>query len=440
MKKKFVTSLTLANTLFLSIAFSQPIDAKTISEIEAEQAILDKESQELESSYKNQEKALTELEREKTDLEARTEEIQQTLNELTLQAIEQEKQLVEITKQTDTLKKDIKDLEAIISQRKEKIDEQFRFLQVKGNTKKIIEILINSENLSDLVGKSIAVSQIVSSNREILTAQIADQKELKEKESKLEVKRVEIEKLGDSIAVSKSNLLAQKNELDHRIQDLRNKFQLKEAEVNTILENKQNVSAKADQLTAEMKAAQDRIIAEEAEKQAVAQEEAVEMAGEIMPDIFEEESIAVVASERTEISSEAPPSEQSSSGFIRPSNGIVTSPFGYRVSPISGEWRLHGGIDLAGYGPIKAAQEGTVLVSGYHNSWGYYVKIDHGNGLQTLYAHMEAGSLTVSPGQKIIQGQQIGIMGTTGDSTGVHLHFEVYEDGTQVDPAGYVNF
>ena len=66
------------------------------------------------------------------------------------------------------------------------------------------------------------------------------------------------------------------------------------------------------------------------------------------------------------------------------------------------------------------------------------MKIDHGNGVQTLYAHMVSGSLLVSPGQQVSQGQQIGTMGTTGSSTGVHLHFEVYVNGSRVDPANYL--
>ncbi len=100
--------------------------------------------------------------------------------------------------------------------------------------------------------------------------------------------------------------------------------------------------------------------------------------------------------------------------------------------------KLHGGIDFGGGGPIVAAQSGTVVFAGYHSSWGYYVKIDHGNGLQTLYAHMVSGSLLVSPGQQVSQGQQIGTMGTTGSSTGVHLHFEVYVNGSRVNPSNYL--
>src|SRR5699024_2782427 len=104
----------------------------------------------------------------------------------------------------------------------------------------------------------------------------------------------------------------------------------------------------------------------------------------------------------------------------------------------SGVKKLHGGMDFGGGGPIVAAQGGTVTIAQYHSSWGWYVKIDHGNGLSTLYAHMAQGSLRVSSGQQVSQGQQIGTMGTTGASTGIHLHFEVYQNGVRVNPASYL--
>ncbi|WP_373471848.1 peptidoglycan DD-metalloendopeptidase family protein [Carnobacterium alterfunditum] len=133
-----------------------------------------------------------------------------------------------------------------------------------------------------------------------------------------------------------------------------------------------------------------------------------------------------------------PVAPSSNSDFIRPSGGYMTSAYGYRVHPITGDYKLHGGTDFGGGGAIVASKSGSVVIAGYHSDWGYYVKIDHGNGLQTLYAHMVAGSLLVTPGQQVSQGQQIGTMGTTGSSTGVHLHFEMYKNGSRVDPASYL--
>ena len=128
--------------------------------------------------------------------------------------------------------------------------------------------------------------------------------------------------------------------------------------------------------------------------------------------------------------------------FIKPASGYISSPFGYRTSPINGAQEFHRGVDIAGSGTISAAQAGVVEVATYHYSYGNYVVINHGkiNGvtIKTLYAHMQSG-LSVSVGQTVSQGQKIGVMGTTGSSTGVHLHFEVQENGAVVNPMSYIN-
>lgn len=114
----------------------------------------------------------------------------------------------------------------------------------------------------------------------------------------------------------------------------------------------------------------------------------------------------------------------------------ITSRQGPRTHPITGEYKNHGGTDIgASYGSaIYAADSGTVVRSadGWNGGWGNYVMIDHGNGMQTLYAHMS--SRAVSVGQTVSRGQTIGYVGSTGMSTGPHLHFEMYINGSRVDP------
>jgi murein DD-endopeptidase MepM/ murein hydrolase activator NlpD len=123
-------------------------------------------------------------------------------------------------------------------------------------------------------------------------------------------------------------------------------------------------------------------------------------------------------------------SGQSSSGFIWPVNGVVTSGFGWRWG------RMHEGIDISAPcgTPIRAAASGSVIYSGYMGGYGNILVIDHGNGLATAYAHQSA--IYASGG--VSQGQTIGAVGTTGSSTGCHLHFEVRVNGSAVDPMGYL--
>lgn len=142
------------------------------------------------------------------------------------------------------------------------------------------------------------------------------------------------------------------------------------------------------------------------------------------------------------------PSNVSSGGgqFIKPASGILTSGFSDRTNPVTGEHESHKGQDIAAGGAVtvSAAASGTVVFSGFgasgsgYGGYGYVVEIDHGNGFQTLYGHMRAGSLKVVAGQQVSQGQPIGIMGSTGQSTGQHLHFEIHQNGVPIDPAPYL--
>lgn len=131
----------------------------------------------------------------------------------------------------------------------------------------------------------------------------------------------------------------------------------------------------------------------------------------------------------------APPKE----GWIRPCTYTkLTSPFGERDAPTAGASTYHQGVDLAGPEgtPIYAARSGTVTIARYSNSAGYYVTINHGDGFSSVYMHMT--TYTVRVGQKVSQGQLIGYMGSTGISTGSHLHFGIALNGSYVNPAAYV--
>ncbi len=122
----------------------------------------------------------------------------------------------------------------------------------------------------------------------------------------------------------------------------------------------------------------------------------------------------------------------------RPVPGAITSGFGYRMHPIFHVRKLHTGVDMhTDMGePIKAAAAGTVVSAGWRGGYGKCVLIDHGGGLATLYAHQS--SIAVSVGQVVKRGAVIGKAGSTGYSTGPHLHFEVRVNGTPVDPVGYL--
>ena len=137
----------------------------------------------------------------------------------------------------------------------------------------------------------------------------------------------------------------------------------------------------------------------------------------------------------------APPetTQPVSESWIRPCSYVkLTSPFGYRDAPTAGASTYHEGVDLAGPEgtPIYASRSGTVTIARYSNSAGFYVTLNHGDGFSSVYMHMT--TYTVGVGQKVSRGQLIGYMGSTGISTGSHLHFGIAYQGVYVNPALYV--
>lgn len=126
------------------------------------------------------------------------------------------------------------------------------------------------------------------------------------------------------------------------------------------------------------------------------------------------------------------------SGWLKPTNGWLSSGFGSRVHPILGTTRLHAGVDLAAATgtPIIASRGGTVSFVGWMSGYGQTVMVYHGGGVATLYAHLSAFS--VEEGQYIAQGGRLGSVGMTGTATGPHLHFEVRINGVPQNPCGYI--
>ena len=135
--------------------------------------------------------------------------------------------------------------------------------------------------------------------------------------------------------------------------------------------------------------------------------------------------------------------EVASSGWVRPGYGYISSWFGTRGTICANGYCTssgHRGIDFAGGcgSPIFAAHSGTVVFAGYSGSWGNYIKVDHGGGIITGYAHIRTGGYAVGYGDRVSAGQVIAYVGSTGASTGCHLHFEVYQNGVRINPAPFL--
>lgn len=153
---------------------------------------------------------------------------------------------------------------------------------------------------------------------------------------------------------------------------------------------------------------------------------------------LERESKQLESTIKTLLSSGAKTVSYATGNFVRPVYGTITSPYGWRRHPIFGGRKFHTGVDIAGpnRSPIRAANSGKVIYSGWYGGYGKVVIIDHGKSITTLYAHL--ATIKVNKGQDVSKNQVIGLEGTTGYSTGPHLHFEVRLNGKHTNPMNYI--
>ena len=251
-------------------------------------------------------------------------------------------------------------------------------------------ILFTAESFSDLLDRLADISDIMAYDQAVMDQLIATREEIERLKAELESARAEQEAMKADLESKQ----AEQKEKVAEAQRLLDQIDADTAEVNRQLEEE---SAAAQAIQASIVAKQ-KALEEERRRNNI-----------------------IINSE---------------SGYLWPLPGYyrLSSLFGYRIHPITGKAHSHTGIDIPAPSgtPILAAKSGQVVTSGWHDSYGNYVVVDHGNGNSTLYAHMSARS--VSEGQMVSQGQEVGKVGTTGSSNGNHLHYEVRDNYSRVNP------
>lgn len=422
--------------------------SQRMRDLEQQQQELKSKSNNLDEEIKNKDQEMNSLEEEKQQLEKEVTALQGNIDELIKNISEKEDDIKRIEKEIERLNKEIEQLKHQIEQRNEQLEAQARSVQVNGNPADIVDVLMSAENLSELIGRIGLVNKLVSANQKTMEAQVEDRLALEDMEKRVQGEHEEVKLVKEQLEVDRNNLVAQRMELDDKIIQVAEKYNMTADEKASFINEQAIVAERTSTLDKEMQKEQKRIVEEarrEAEQKRLAEEKRKKEEEEKARVAAEKARQQATAKKTTQESSTSTSSSNSSSssssssqsGWIRPANGRLSSRFGYRKHPIHGDQRLHAGIDIAGGGPIRAAKGGVVRTASYHNSFGYHVIIDHGGGMSTLYAHLQPG-LNVAPGQNVSQGQQLGIMGTTGSSTGVHLHFEVHINGSPVDPIPYI--
>lgn len=481
-KKRLLT--ILATAVMAAPTFSTlnvEASSQKMRELEEQQQELNEKSNQLDGEISNREQNMQSLDEEKKQLEAEVAELQGNIDVLVTEIDEQTKEIERIEKEIERLNEEIEQLIEQIARRNEQLESQARSVQTHANPADIVDMMMSAESLSDLIGRIGVVSQLVSANQNIMQAQLDDQLQLEENEAQVVTEQEEMQDVKAQMEVSRNNLVTQRVALDDKIIEVAERFNMNEQEKNSFINEQTVVAERASNLSKEMQAEQQRIIEAERKRQeeiriaeekrrAEAEAKAVaEAKAEEKARAAEAEAAAQAKSQanaRAEAERKAQQAQTSSSnnssssnsgsnagsnsnnstngsaqtstGWIRPASGRNTSPFGYRTHPVNGGRSFHSGLDIAGSGPIRSSRAGTVTTAAYNGSLGYYVVVNHGDGYSSMYAHMTP-NLSVAPGQQVSQGQQLGIMGTTGTSTGVHLHFEIHRNGSPVNPQNYIN-
>ena len=337
-------------------------------------------------------------------------------------------QLKKLAEEMEKTKKKISTKETEISDKEDELilakadeDDQYesmkkriRYMYENGNTG-FVEILCSSRTISEFLNNAEYISTISGYDRNML---------------------VEFQKVVTNVENQEAALKKEYEEL----QTMQDDLITKQNDVNQLLTSKQSEIQKLDSELGDTKNKLAQLEAEAAEA-AKKQKEAAEAAAAA------KKAQAAAAAKKSTSSSSSGSSSGSAGASVISGNGTfahpcpagyISSTFGYRVQPIAGASTNHKGIDFAAATgtPIYAAAAGTVISAGYAGNAGNLLVINHGNGLLTYYMH--CNKIYVSAGQKVSRGQNVAAVGTTGNSTGPHLHFQVMLNGTPVNPANYL--
>ena len=268
-----------------------------------------------------------------------------------------------------------------------------------------LDVVIGSKDFSDFANRLEVLKRIIDSDIILINEIKKERADIEAHKQKLEADRAKLVELEKSA-------LAKQAEIEQ-----------KKAERNVVLQKAQNDRATAMQAIEELNASSAQVSAMLKERQAARAAAA---------------AAAAAAAQSSGGQGASDNWVQGTGQLGWPVSGEITSPYGYRVHPIWGTTIYHSGIDIGvdEGTPVHAADGGVVVWSGWMGGYGYAVVIDHGNGLSTLYGHNS--ELAVDEGQSVAKGQVISYAGSTGNSTGPHVHFEVRVNGDPVDPMGYL--
>ncbi len=364
-----------------------------------------------------------------------------------------ESQIDLITRQLGSLTEQIAQTDVAIADKKEQLDVTYELLKQRiramymAGSGSTLEFLLTSEDFSTLLTRTELLVRVAQHDNDLMATLEDEVADLEELETILNDSISAQETKKTDLSAKTQSLESRKDEIKQTSDKLKDKQHQLEDEMKAEKKELDALDKESDEYKALISKQEDELVA--LSKQ---MEEFIKNTGSSTTDKDEEEE----KDDKEEEDGESSDSKDNpyldgtetvfSSGMIFPlkCSGIyISSPYGMRTHPTTGEYKLHTGTDFCAAGingkTVYAAKGGEVIYSAKHKAYGNFIIIDHGKGVSTCYAHMQDGSRTVEVGDKVLQGQPLGKVGSTGYSTAPHLHFEVRIDGATTNPMnGYV--
>ena len=417
--------LKIITAIMLTLIFCmQPVCNVQATE-ESNLSEAQQEKKTLENDLQKAKELIDSLKGSKEDIQSEVEKLDKQLNEISGKVKELESRL-------SKKRQEIADTESALNKAKEQEKKQYRnmkkriqFMYENGQTS-YVEMLLSADSFTDFLNAVEYITQISQYDRKMLKEYQNMQVTIADTQKTLETDYASLQSLQAKVQEEKQAVAALES--------------AKKGELNDVADDLTDAQTVAKAYGAEIQAQNEVIAQIQAAQKRAAEQQAAQQQAQAAE---ENQGATDAAGENQNTAQNTTPSGNGqSTGSMMwpcPSSKRVTSDYGPRTSPTNGASSNHKGIDIgAAYGAdIVAADGGTVLVATYSSSGGNYVIIDHGGGLCTVYMH--ASSLTVSAGQTVSKGQVIAKVGSTGISTGNHLHFGVTLNGVYVSPWGYVS-